>query len=77
MSRSVRKTPKCGITAASSEKADKIAAHRRERRAVRGCLQATAGVEVLPDRRALSDAWDYAKDGKQYLRKPAAEDLRK
>jgi len=77
MTRSLRKTPKCGITVARSEKVDKIAAHRRERRAVHSCLQATSSPEVLPDRRALSNAWDYAKDGKQYLRKAQAEDLRK
>lgn len=77
MTRSLRKTPKCGITVARSEKADKIAAHRRERRAVHGCLQATSWPEVLPERRALSSTWDFAKDGKQYLRKARAEDLRK
>ncbi|HWR98077.1 MAG TPA: hypothetical protein VN317_06610 [Candidatus Methanoperedens sp.] len=77
MSRSIRKTPKRGITAARSEKADKIAAHRRERRAVHSCLQATSVPEVLPEGRALSNVWDYAKDGKQYLRKPRAEDVRK
>ena len=77
MTHSLRKTPKCGITAARSEKADKIAAHQRERRAVRSCLRATSSPDVLPDRRALSNAWDYAKDGKQYLRNAQAEDLRK
>jgi hypothetical protein len=77
MSRSARKVPKCGITAARSEKGDKVAAHRRERRAVRSRLQAAPSPEILPTRRELSNVWDFAKDGKQYLRQAELRDLRK
>ncbi len=67
MSRSRRRTPVCGITTARSEKADKVAAHRRERRRVHVALGVEPAREVLPHRRELSNVWSYAKDGKQYL----------
>lgn len=75
MSRSRKRTPITGITTASSEKRDKLAAHRRERRRVRTVLHATPSADVLPHRRELSDPWTYAKDGKVYRGAglPAAE----
>lgn len=67
MSRSRRRTPVCGITTARSEKEDKIAAHRRERRRVHTVLGVEPARDLLPHRRELSNVWSYAKDGKQYL----------
>ena len=66
MARSRKKTPIAGLTSARSEKADKQAAHRRERRKVRTVLTVESAPELLPDRREVSDVWVYAKDGKVY-----------
>ena len=66
MSRSRRKTPVIGITSAESEKADKQAAHRRERRKVRQRLVADPAPDLLPHAREVSNPWTYAKDGKAY-----------
>ena len=66
MSRSRKRTPVIGITTARSEKADKVAAHRRERRRVRQTIQAAPEAEILPHTRELSNVWAFAKDGKRY-----------
>jgi hypothetical protein len=66
MARSRKKTPIAGVTSARSEKADKAAAHRRERRKVRAALAAEPEPEVLPDRREVGNVWASAKDGKAY-----------
>ena len=66
MSRSKRKTSIHGITMAESEKADKLAAHRKYRRTLKQKL----GVEPeapMPVERELSNVWSFAKDGKRYL----------
>lgn len=62
MSRSTRKSPVRGITSADSEKADKAAAHRKIRRAVRVAVD--RGADFLPHGRELSNPWSMAKDGK-------------
>ena len=66
MSRSRRKTPITGISAADSEKAEKAANHRRERRRVRQVLGAEPEADVLPHTRELSNPWLMSKDGKVY-----------
>lgn len=69
MSRSFRKTPVLGRTKATSEKADKVMAHRRERAHVRTALTSAADLEAvqLSDKaHANSNVWDFAKDGKRY-----------
>lgn len=66
MSRSRKHTPVTGVTGARSEKRDKVAAHRRERRRVRHVLHAEPAAEVLPHTRELSNPWAYDKDGKLY-----------
>ena len=66
MSRSHKHTPITGITTAASEKRDKVAAHRRERRRVRTALHTEPAADVLPHARELSNPWAYAKDGKVY-----------
>lgn len=66
MSRSKRKTSIHGITTAESEKADKLAAHRKYRRTLKQKLE--AGLDTpLPVERELSNVWSFAKDGKRYL----------
>ena len=67
MTRSRKKTPIAGLTSADSEKADKLDAHRRERRKVREVLHVNAEPDVLPHTREVSDPWTMAKDGKVYL----------
>ena len=64
MARSRKKTPIRGI-AAASDKTDKAWANRRERRVVRTRSATDRGVEALPQKRELSDVWNFAKDGKQ------------
>ncbi len=63
MSRSRRKTPIAGVATSDSEKDDKRKANRRERRVNRILLR-TRGEEALKDRRAVSNVWSFAKDGK-------------
>lgn len=67
MARSRKQTPVSGNTCANSEKADKLAAHRRERRKVRQTLHVEPESEVLPLTREVSNVWAFAKDGKHYI----------
>lgn len=67
MTHSRKKTPIVGTTSADSEKADKLQAHRRERRKVREVLHVEADPEVLPHTHEVSDPWVMAKDGKIYV----------
>lgn len=69
MTRSRKKAPVTAISTSTSEKADKVAAHRKERRKVHVTLKATGDQDALPARREVSNVWAYAKDGKRY--KPA------
>lgn len=78
MSRSRKRTPIMGIVSATSEKDDKRANHRRERRRVREVLATTPEPDSLPHHRELSDPWTMAKDGKRFLgRRAHARDRRK
>jgi hypothetical protein len=65
MSRSRRHTPICGMSMAESEKRDKVKAHRIERHRVKCYLAVHAADEGLPHRRALTQVYLFAKDGKQ------------
>jgi hypothetical protein len=67
MSRSQKKNPIAGMTSAASEKWDKRVANRRVRRRVKEALATDPMVDVLPDRRELSDPWTMAKDGKKWF----------
>ena len=69
MARSRRKTPVVGIASARSEKADKVAAHRKERRKVRVALERSPQADLLPHTREVSNPWTMAKDGKHYVGK--------
>ena len=64
MSRSCRKTPKCGISMAASEKRDKQIANRRYRRAA---TVAVSRGDDSPAYNVIADPWTYSKDGKQYI----------
>jgi hypothetical protein len=77
MTRSRKKAPFTPISSSTSEKADKVMAHRKERRTVRTLLAVKPDVEVLPHRREISNVWAYAKDGKRYRKSPRAKDMRK
>jgi hypothetical protein len=71
MSRSRRKTPKMGRTTAVSEKADKVAAHRRARRATKVATDVVAreceDVPVLEVDHPRTGDWEFAKDGKPWF----------
>jgi hypothetical protein len=78
MTRSRKKTPITGYSTARSEKADKISAHRRERRIVHTRLKTDPDADRLPDRREVSNVLGYAKDGKIYAKSwLRPKDLRK
>jgi len=66
MTRSRKKAPVIGISTSTSEKADKVAAHRKERRKVHVTLKTTGDQDALPLRNEVSNVWAYAKDGKRY-----------
>ncbi|HEY9869670.1 MAG TPA: hypothetical protein V6D08_10935 [Candidatus Obscuribacterales bacterium] len=66
-----------GITTARSEKKDKQIAHRKERRLVKAMLSSDCLCEDLPDRRAVSNVYTWAKDGKQKIRPDDARSMRK
>ena len=63
MARSRRKNPFRGLTLADSEKADKVASHRRYRKALKQALSSTLETP-LPLERQLTNAWSMAKEGK-------------
>jgi hypothetical protein len=65
MSRSRRKHPIVPTKTVASEKLDKRFAHHAERHAVKMAL--TAGEEVLPALREVSDVWVMAKTGKRWV----------
>ena len=74
MSRSRKKTPAGGITTAISDKAFKVAEHRRERRAVKADV---AGGQEPEHPKAFGNPWKSEKDGKAYIAEPRPEDMRK
>lgn len=67
MARSFRYTPKCGVTTAASEKAEKRLYNRRLRRKVKQLLGSDGERDLLPALREVSDPWSMAKDGKCHL----------
>lgn len=72
MSRSYRKTPIIG-NCGSSEKCDKVHAHRKERKQIKDHITSTHGdLELLeeimiPKTDEISDPWTSSKDGKSYI----------
>jgi len=66
MSHSFKKTPIIG-NCSGSEKQDKKFSHRKFRAAERECLSNDLDFPVK--QQEVCNNWDFAKDGKQYLRK--------
>jgi len=64
VSRSKRKTPILPNCQASSEKAEKQKANRKLRRIVKEKLAVLE--EELPQKKEISDIWNWGKDGKSY-----------
>lgn len=64
MTRSRKKRPAGGVTAATSDKLDKKRAHRRTRRVTNATL--ARGDEPICDIRLTENPWSYAKDGKRW-----------
>lgn len=62
MTRSKRKSPIRGVTSSDSEKADKLASHRKVRRAVRQAVPTES--EVMPLENELTNSFSMSKDGK-------------
>lgn len=75
MSRSLKKTPKTGITTAETEKENKRKANRKLRRVTK--IQVKKGDSGLTSLKEISNVWSFDKDGKQFLKKPTKKDLRK
>jgi hypothetical protein len=71
MSRSRRKTPKKGITTAASEKAEKVKAHRRARRATKVATEVLTregeDAPLLEVEHPRTGSWQFAKDGKHWF----------
>lgn len=66
MSRSYRKTPKCGVTTARSEKRDKAMSHRKTRARTRQAMLAPEDEATPPlHHREATNPWSMGKDGKQ------------
>jgi len=72
MSRSYRKNPIIG-NCGTSEKSDKVHAHRKERKQIKDYITSTHGdLELLneimiPKEDEISDPWTSSKDGKTYI----------
>ncbi len=75
MSRSKKKTSKLGLNNSPSEKKDKQAANRVFRRNSK--QQINSGKEPITDINEVITTWDMAKDGKRYVKKPNAKQMRK
>jgi hypothetical protein len=63
MARSKRKTPVIAITTATSEKDNKLASHRKIRRAVRKIIPVTTD-SIMPFEKELTNTYSMSKDGK-------------
>lgn len=75
MSRSRKKSKIQGVTTAASEKENKQKANRKLRRLTKEKLN--KGAAELPEKRELSDVWNFDKDGKVYDPTLSGKDMRK
>jgi len=72
MGKSYRKTSRCGMSLAESEKQDKVLAHKAQRRIVN---QEIMGLVIDPDEHDLphpkefGNPWSCAKDGRPWFDK--------
>jgi hypothetical protein len=65
MGHSRKKTPIIGNAVADSEKADKVLAHRAERRKVRQSVAEDA--DAIPHPKEYGNPWTCAKDGRRWI----------
>lgn len=77
MARSRRKTPKLGFSSSTSEKDDKTRASRKARRAGKAGLAKPADGDAAKSEHKRSGTWNFAKDGKRWVKAPAAKAMRK
>lgn len=77
MARSRKKTPKLGFSTSASEKDDKRRYHRGERHAAKTKLNVDPDVPLEETGHPRSGTWDFAKDGKHWVKAPRAKDMRK
>lgn len=75
MSRSKKKTKINGITTAKSEKENKQKVNRKFRRIIK--QKVNSEKTELPELRAVSNVWDFDKDGKRYNSEMTKKELRK
>ena len=75
MSRSIRRTPVFGNTAAKSEKKDKKRWNKVMRRHSSDCI--LKGRELPARIRAVTNRWDGRKDGKRYRLEGMSKYIRK
>lgn len=77
MTRSRRSTPIIGHTTARSDKPGKKIYARQTRHRVKQALHEKQDGDAIETRHHRSGAWEFPKDGKQWLRKPNWKDMRK
>lgn len=75
MSRSRKRTPKIGFSSSVSEKKDKQLYARTVRHSAK--IATRKGEDAVPGDHPRSGTWTFAKDGKRWVAKPRAKDLRK
>lgn len=75
MSHSFRKNPIFGYTTHESDKEDKRFANRSYRRLIKVAICSEKA--FLPLIKAVSSPWDFAKDGKHYVKNPEKKWMRK
>jgi hypothetical protein len=76
MSRSKKKTPKVGFSTSETEKENKRKANRKFRRITKNRLTEN-DIQLPKKTKEISDVWSFDKGGKQFLKKPSKNDLRK
>ena len=77
MSRSRKKTPKLGFSSSVSEKQDKLIVHRKARRGASQVLKKREEGDAITGEHKRSGGWNFAKDGKRWVKKPRAQEMRK
>ena len=77
MTRSRRKTPKLGFSASTSEKKDKQRYSREQRHSAKIKLAATPDAPPGETEHHRSGTWNFAKDGKRWVKAPRAKAMRK
>lgn len=77
MSRSRKKTPKLGHSMSASEKEDKQRYSREQRHAAKAKLNVDPEAPIEETEHRRSGTWNFAKDGKHWVKAPRAKEMRK